>query len=88
MTETLAGRVTQLENRVGDVEHGYNEEFYQLGRRVTGVEVHTARIATQTTAIAQGIGLMMERMGLQPIHIPPAAAPTDDEVDAALEENC
>lgn len=84
----LDRRVNTLEARVAHSEECIIASQLRLTRRVSSLEIYTRRLGAQQTTIGQGIALMMERMGLPPIHVADVEIPTEAEIDAALEEDC
>ncbi|MFE9325715.1 hypothetical protein ACIHDR_30555 [Nocardia sp. NPDC052278] len=80
--------MTNLEARVTDIEEGYGESQLGLTRRVTGLEIWARRVTAHANGVGQNVKLIAEHLGISPVDTPAICMPTDDEVDAVLDEDC
>lgn len=80
-------RVGRIETRVADIEDSHSETLLKLTRGDTRCHIETGRLLDHADAASQAFTLIMEHLGIPPIQFPPVARATDDEIDAALEED-
>lgn len=79
-------RVGKLESRVADIEDSHGETLYKLTRRAKKSDIMDERLVDGINHLGRGIALMMEQMRIHPIDIPTITVPSEEEIDAALEE--
>lgn len=81
-------RVAKLESQVTDIEESHSETLFELTRGDARGRIETGRLIDHADSASRASTLIMERLGIPPIEFPPVARATEDEIDAALEDDC
>ncbi|WP_280262909.1 hypothetical protein [Nocardia wallacei] len=82
----LDHRMTELEGRAMDIEEGFGSSILTLSRDVRGLKLANGRLFDGMNALGGGMARMMVHMGIPPIDLPVVVPPTEQEIDAAFEE--
>ncbi|MGV9678060.1 hypothetical protein ACWDSJ_22520 [Nocardia sp. NPDC003482] len=82
----LGRRVTKLEGRVTDIEESHGASIYRLERRSIRSELIESQLVDGVNYLQAGMARILQHFGLPPIPFSPIAMPTEDEIDAVLED--
>ncbi|MFI9506522.1 hypothetical protein [Nocardia sp. NPDC052566] len=80
-------RLGTLETRIVDVEECHRESILALKRHDAKTDIVSRRLIDGMNRLGSGMALMMERMGIAHTGFPELTMPTEEEIDAELEES-